>query len=204
MGSRFSGWHLWVTRWEKKLRNRGRGQDAGEGGGGKQLCFFSQRLSGPVFFCDGSSLEITHRPFRNSSLPSSRWTSHLYRFPKWVLPLWNISLRNKMCVYVHDLNIGWADTWEQGWSLAGGRAGPSLQSPPHSSVSFSLVFRSYLWLTGHPESCFWPSPVPSHSIFSFLRVLVYEPYFPHLPYQDFLDNAFPLFRELGKKKKSSH
>lgn len=59
-------------RWEKKLRNRGRGQDAGEGGGGKQLCFFSQRLSGPVFFCDRSPLRITHRPFQNLSLPSSR------------------------------------------------------------------------------------------------------------------------------------
>lgn len=47
-----------------------------------QLCFFSQRLSEPVSFCDGSPLGITHQPFRNSSPPSSRWIILLPGSPK--------------------------------------------------------------------------------------------------------------------------
>lgn len=68
--------------WEKKLRNRGRGQDTGEGGGRKTLCFFTGRLSGPVSSCDESPLGITHLPRRNSSLPPSRCVIHISGSPK--------------------------------------------------------------------------------------------------------------------------
>lgn len=118
-------------RWEKKLRHRGRGRDAGEGGGGKQLCFFSRRLSGPAW--DGSPVAMTNLTFCNSSLPSSRWIIHSSGSPKWALTLWKISLRSKICVCLRDPDVGWADTWELGWSSFRGRAGPSLQSPLDSS-----------------------------------------------------------------------
>lgn len=94
-------------------------------------CFFSGRLSGPAW--DGSPVAMTNLTFCNSSLPSSRWIIHSSGSPKWALTLWKISLRSKICVCLRDPDVGWADTWELGWSSFRGRAGPSLQSPPDFS-----------------------------------------------------------------------
>lgn len=109
-------------RWETEAE----GLDAGEGGGGKQLCFFRGD-------CQGLSPSV-RVPTWNDSSTLSKLNSAFFQVNKpliWVSQMHSYtvkSLSEIKSVCTRDLDTGRADSWEQGWSSSGGRAGPSLQS----------------------------------------------------------------------------
>ena len=155
--------------WEKKLRNRGRGRDAEEGGGGTWHSLFSPRLSGPASFCDWS-------PTCNYSSALSKLKSTLFQVNnhssgclKWALTLRSkLPLEESLCLHVGS---PWAKPMPE-----------SRTDPPvveelglllETFRAFWVAFSSCLSVVPFgarlPELHFQPSRVASHSIISFLR-----------------------------------
>ena len=117
----------------------------------------------------GPPLAITHRLFRNSSPPSSRWIIHSSGCLKWALTLRSkLPLEESLCLRVGS---PWAKPMPESRTdpPVVGELGLLLETFRAFWVAFSSCLSVVPFGARLPELHFQPSRVASHSIISFLR-----------------------------------